>query len=132
MSVTASAPGSMMVIGEHAVVLGSPALVAAIDQRAEVRVEGIAGDRVELHSQIALPLETRLGTAPGNGPYRYLLAALKAARVDRGVRITTTSQIDPTMGLGSSAAVTVAALGALSAFMGRTPNDVHEQALAIV
>ncbi|MEM6277402.1 MAG: mevalonate kinase, partial [Pseudomonadota bacterium] len=132
MSVTASAPGSMMVIGEHAVVLGAPALVAAIEQRAQVHVEGIAGDTVELHSQIAPPLETRLGTAPGSGPYRFLLAAINASGVDRGVRITTSSQIDPTMGLGSSAAVTIAALGALSAFLGRKPNDVHQRALSIV
>lgn len=122
----------MMVIGEHAVVLGGPALVAAIDQRAHVQVDALEGDKVELHSQIAPPLETRLGTPPGSGPYRFLLAALTAVGVDRGVRITTTSEIDPTMGLGSSAAITVAALGALSAFMGRAADDVHDRALVIV
>ena len=129
--VTASAPGSVMVIGEHAVVLGAPSLVAAIDQRAEVTVEALEDNKVEIFSEIAAPLETHLRALPMIGPYRYLTAAIKELGVERGVRITTKSQIDPTMGLGSSAAVTIAAIGALARMLGRE-IDVHRTALSIV
>lgn len=129
--VTASAPGSVMVIGEHAVVLGAPSLVAAIDQRAQVTVEPLEGDRVEIVSEIAAPLEARLGALPSLGPYSYLTAAIKKLGVDRGIRITTKSQIDPTMGLGSSAAVSIAAIGAMARAFGRD-IDIHQTALSIV
>lgn len=130
-SVTASAPGSVMVIGEHAVVQGAPSLVAAIDQRASVTVEPLDGERVEIHSEIADPLATRLGAMPSLGPYGYLVAAIRELEVDHGIRISTRSQIDPTMGLGSSAAVTIAAIGALANAFGRD-IDLHSTALSIV
>jgi mevalonate kinase len=36
MKVTASAPGKLMLYGEHAVVYGSPCIVTAVDQRVRV------------------------------------------------------------------------------------------------
>ncbi|MEM9854029.1 MAG: galactokinase family protein [Pseudomonadota bacterium] len=131
MSVTASAPGSVMIIGEHAVVQGAPALVAAIDQRARVTVKKRADRQVVFTSEIASPLETSLDDLRVAGPYRFLAAALKAFEPEHGVDVKTQSDIDPTLGLGSSAAITIAALGAFARLYER-PIDVHSCALGIV
>lgn len=130
-SVTASAPGSIMVLGEHAVVKGAPSLVAAIDQRAEVRIEPLPGRQVEIRSQIAPPFDGELGALPDDSPYGYIIAILNTFDPAHGVRITTSSQIDPTMGLGSSAAITIAAIGALSQVL-ELDVDAHETALSVV
>ena len=37
--VTASAPGKTILFGEHAVVYGKPAIAAAVDRRAYVKIE---------------------------------------------------------------------------------------------
>lgn len=44
MTVQASAPGKLALLGEYAVLEGAPALVAAIDRRARVRIEAVSGD----------------------------------------------------------------------------------------
>ncbi|MEM9350741.1 MAG: mevalonate kinase [Pseudomonadota bacterium] len=131
MTITASAPGSIMVTGEHAVVQGAPAIVAAVDQRAFVEVSALEDAVVAVASDIADPVTVPLHDLPECGAYRFLFAAVKAVELETGVRITTRSDIDPTLGLGSSAAVTVAALGALARLNGMD-IDIHRTALAIV
>lgn len=44
MTIAVSAPGKLVLLGEYAVLLGHPALVAAVDRRARVRVEPADGD----------------------------------------------------------------------------------------
>ena len=128
--ITASAPGSIMVTGEHAVVHGYAALVAAIDQRAHVSVSGRPGPEIEIHSALG-NLTAPLGELRAEGPLRFVVACLLAIEPNEGLRIQITSDIDPTLGLGSSAAVTIAALGALAQLTGKAV-DLHAEALTIV
>lgn len=131
--IRASAPGSIMITGEHAVVYGHRAIVAAVEQRVFVTLQPRTDRRVRITSQIAPPLETDLNSLPQGGAYRFVLAALALyrGRLTAGCDVVITSQIDPTLGLGSSAAVTIACLAALSAQTGGQ-DDLHAQAHGIV
>ncbi|MEM9342512.1 MAG: hypothetical protein AAGA87_05660 [Pseudomonadota bacterium] len=130
MPVTASAPGSILVTGEHAVVYGHPAIVAAIDQRVTVTVAEIEAPELRVRSGIADPARYSMDDLPVDGPYRFVAAAVAAFPMT-GVEVEVVSEIDPTLGLGSSAAVTVAALGALARLSG-AEADLHAVALGIV
>lgn len=133
-SVTVSAPGSIMITGEHAVVYGHKAIVCAIDQRITVQATPLPAPQLEIQSEIAPPLLVDMNNLPSDGPYRFVLRAvsLYRAALPHGLRLTITSHIDPTLGLGSSAAVTIATLAALAHMTDSTPDALHSQALGIV
>ena len=114
---SASAPGSIMITGEHAVVYGYPAVVCAIDQRVTITATPQATRQLQIFSGISDPVAVALDGFDVSGPMRFVLAAvaLYRGRLSHGLRLDIVSQIDPTLGLGSSAAVTIATLGLLEA-----------------
>ncbi|MEM6760147.1 MAG: mevalonate kinase [Pseudomonadota bacterium] len=127
---TASAPGSIMITGEHAVVFGHPAIVAAIAQRVTVHVREVASGSLTITSEIAAPESIPMDALVAQGPYRFVIAAVARCGKDfGGLDIDIRSEIDPTLGLGSSAAVTIATLAALR---GEAPDAVHADGLAII
>ncbi|PID45609.1 MAG: hypothetical protein CSB47_08150 [Proteobacteria bacterium] len=129
-----SAPGSIMISGEHAVVYGHNAIVAAIEQRVGVTLHSRNDQTLRITSQIAPPLETTPESLEISGPYRFVLAAIECHRhtLSSGFELDIRSEIDPTLGLGSSAAVTVACLGAIKRYCDQPVCDLHDDALAIV
>ena len=118
------APGSIMLMGEHAVLRGQPALVCAINRRlsAEVRPRGDA--KVLLHSSLG-DHETTLEELAGNDSFRFAMGAIRACREELGggFEMEIRSGMSHQMGLGSSAAVTVAALAALRCAAGEDAPD---------
>jgi mevalonate kinase len=114
----------VILFGEHAVVSGAAALGAAVDLRVEARIEDLPG-RLEISAPdlrmdlkgIALdPLTGEVLTKAGEEAAhaaRYITAVLKEFGA-RDLRVTVESEIPPASGLGSSASVVVATLGALS------------------
>ncbi|MEM7441069.1 MAG: mevalonate kinase [Pseudomonadota bacterium] len=134
-TVTASAPGSTIITGEHAVVYGHPGIVCAIEARIHLRATRRDDGLLIVHSDIAAPqtLPVNPWAAP-EGPYRFVLAAFERhhAKLPGGATVHIRSEIDPTMGLGSSAAVTVAALGAFARLAGSEVTGLHTPALQIV
>jgi mevalonate kinase len=134
--VTSSAPGKVYLFGEHAVVYGEPAVPCAIEQRATVtaerRPEGLSvhaadltldGFTVEYSGDAAgrpdvdVP-DTLLEAAMG-----YVNEAVDQAREaadapGAGFEITIESDIPLGAGLGSSAAVAVAAIDAATRDLG--------------
>ena len=120
-SVTASAPGKCILFGEHAVVYGHPAVAVAIEQRINVKIkknnsksdywklDGLKFDpkkhpHIEAIRQRLWPAE--LGAPP--------------------LSIEITGQIPTASGLGSSAALSVAASAALRSARGRWFNNLDE------
>ncbi|MDG1551380.1 MAG: mevalonate kinase [Candidatus Poseidoniaceae archaeon] len=116
--ITASAPGKCILFGEHAVVYGHPAVAVAIDQRIKVKIEltdsnshdwkidGLIFDP-KRHPHIEA-LKQRLWPSSLGAP---------------ALSIHIEGEIPTASGLGSSAALSVAASAALRAARGRWLND---------
>lgn len=123
-----SAPGSMMVTGEHAVVYGHPAIVCAIEQRIQVTVSALTRRVVEVHSTISAPVTMPLDSIVVEGPMKFVLAVIAqyADQLQFGIRVDVRSDINPVMGLGSSAAVTAASLAAIDTVANRTEKPDFE------
>ena len=101
----ASAPGKLILFGEHAVVFGEPALSTAINLRTEVYARP--------HTEWLAD-----GTSLEEPRYRYVRAALARSWAGGPLWIEIRSMIPTGTGLGSSAAVTVGTLGALQSLAG--------------
>ena len=119
---TASAPGKIILFGEHAVVSGNHALGSAIDLRAKVTVEDLPG-RLEIEvcnlmlNGFSLDLLTEQVSSPqALHAVRYVAAVLKEFKAE-SIRVKVDSDIPPAAGLGSSAAIVVATLAALNKHM---------------
>ena len=106
-----TAPGKVILFGEHAVVYGHPALAAATDQRTHVEVD-CCGTEFTVNG---LRIHDRY--------HSYLLTAVKEVWGAQGrsepIRIQTEGGVPSASGTGSSAALTVATVGAMHALLGR-------------
>ena len=121
MRAVASAPGKIILFGEHAVVYHKPALAMAVNRRARVEVEETGVDQIF----ITLPdLDVEGVLGPGGelefsgtgkvGILHYITQALKLLPVPGGLKIRVKLEIPIGAGMGSSAAITVATLTALT------------------
>ncbi|MCX6672188.1 MAG: mevalonate kinase [Methanothrix sp.] len=116
---TASAPGKIILFGEHAVVSGVTAIGAAIDLRAKVTVRNLPGYVLIKTEELALrgfslDLTTgRLTSPQAAHTTRYISAVLREFDV-RDIQICIDSSLPQAAGLGSSAAIVVAAVAAIS------------------
>ena len=114
MPLSTSAPGSLMLLGEHAVLHGRQAVVAAVARRVRVRLAPREDD--EIHVQSALgEFVTRRTQLGAHAPLRFVLGAIeeRAASLPAGFELAIESDNSEKIGFGSSAAVTVATLAAL-------------------
>jgi mevalonate kinase len=117
-----SAPGKLMLFGEHAVVYHRPCLVAAVSQRLFVEIEKIPENKILIDApQMKIPnfiiSLTDLGKEQPN-EVRFVLEVVKnffrKYNVKSGLGIKTESQFSAKYGFGSSSAVTVCTIKALS------------------
>lgn len=140
----ASAPGSLMLLGEYAVLYGKHALVCAVDKRVTVTLTPEHTDQIEIHSSLYGSYHTSLpqlgtdfiNTDPAAKPFRFVLATLKQfhVKLKYGFRLDITTDFSDQIGLGSSAAVTVATLAVLVTWLGVRvqPLDLLRQGRSIV
>jgi phosphomevalonate kinase len=140
-----SAPGKLVLFGEYAVLFGAPAVVAAMDRRAVVSLDPSSGDRWEISAPGLVRQPSRFEIAPG-GAMRWLDAEHGSGafglveRLFSGIagsssfdleRLRSAAMILDTktffegdepdrtkLGLGSSAALTVALVTALRLWSG--------------
>jgi phosphomevalonate kinase len=139
MEVIASAPGKVFVAGEYGVLVGGPAVIAALDLRLGCRVRWTPGTgRVQVENGrhraewspreglAALPAEVRFAATAA------LVALQKLGATESDVRVDTASDLDGASakrGLGGSAAVTAATIGAIYRAAGRAcdASDLRER-----
>jgi phosphomevalonate kinase len=136
---TASAPGKLILLGEYAVLFGHPAAVLAVDRRATVELSSSAGGfSVDAPGLVSEPLRITFGDFSAAGrpiPDETglpLVDAVLGALLERGT--VDAERLEPfdavldsgsffdggtKLGLGSSAALTVALASALTRWAGR-------------
>ena len=144
MRVSASAPGKLVLLGEYAVLEGAPALVLAVNRRVHVSLSSSSSDAWEIVSP-TLQREARLqfvrdeanwiGAAPTElGWIAALLGEFPQAERLPPCRIELDSETfylehagsRVKLGLGSSAALTAALLGALHAYASLPPPTLDQ------
>jgi len=131
MGVIASAPAKIILLGEHFVVYGEPAIVMAIDKRAYARVEKRNDNRIHVRS-----MDLNLEVFFENGSFRVEQGDPKEAKMKFepvkqaiekvmekhgqhvGLDIEINSTVPVGAGLGSSAAVIAATTAATGAILG--------------
>ena len=110
--ITASAPGKLMLMGEHAVLHGRLALVAAVDQRMRVELSPRSDDVVTISSELGEWQGTLQEIGPV-APFHFVLDAIRQQQSKTGFDLRIVSDFRDDVGLGSSSAVTVATVAAL-------------------
>jgi mevalonate kinase len=149
---TCSAPGKIILFGEHAVVYGRPALAVPVTQvqaMATVTATSQPGIWVDAPD---IGIRSELSRLSPNHPLAAVIRSVFAALTSpptplikgegrqvspttlfqkgRGCKIVITSTIPVAAGLGSGAAVSVAVVRALSEFLGQSLPDERVSALA--
>jgi mevalonate kinase len=112
----ASAPGKVILFGEHFVVYGIKAILCAIDKRVTVTAEKTNERKISIYSKIGeLILEPGKSIAEINSPLKpfYYLADKAIKNQDVGLKIEIKSEIPLGAGLGSSSACCVAGAAAI-------------------
>ena len=114
-SYSVSVPGSLMLMGEHAVLRGYPSLVAAIDKRIKVTATPRRDRNIHIVSALG-EVTWSLDALPAADPtLKFMLAAVQtlAAQLKRGYDLVVDAAFSDQLGLGSSAAVVVGTLAVL-------------------
>jgi len=123
MQVIASAPAKAILFGEHAVVYGKPAIAMALNKRAYVKV----WENVENKIHVIIPgLDIKgyidfkngeiISDSPKKGILKYILTSIKKVHDGSGLNVCVNFDIPIGGGLGSSAAITVATIAAVSKY----------------
>lgn len=122
----ASAPGKVILFGEHFVVHGVKAILCAIDKKITVIAETIEENKILIKSNIAeLELETNKEISEVKSPLKpfYYLANKLIKNQNIGIQINVESDIPLGVGLGSSSACCVAGAAAISRLFKKTSNE---------
>ena len=112
----ASAPGKVILFGEHFVVYGIKAILCSINKRVTVTAEKTNGKKISINSKIGkLVLEPNKIISEINSPLKpfYYLANKAIENEDTGIHIEIDSEIPLGAGLGSSSACCVAGSAAI-------------------
>jgi len=122
----ASAPGKVILFGEHFVVYGVKAILCAINKRITVTAEKIDENKISIKSNIGdLELEPNKEISEINSPLKpfYYLAKKLIENQNTGIQIIVESDIPLGVGLGSSSACCVAGAAAISRLFKETSKD---------
>ena len=122
----ASAPGKVILFGEHFVIYGVKAILCAINKRITVTAEKIDSRKISIQSNIGnLELEPGKSISEIKSPLKpfYYLADKMLKNENTGIKIIVESDIPLGVGLGSSSACCVAGAAAISRLFRKTSNE---------
>lgn len=128
---SATAPGKVILFGEHSVVYGRPAIAVPVMQvyaRAVVVGEPKSPRGLVRISAPDVGLETTLDSLPGDHPLAVVISKAAAALHVSNIpacSIQVSATIPIASGMGSGAAISVATLRALSASWGHPLNEAQ-------
>jgi len=117
----ASAPGKVILFGEHFVVYGVKAILCSINKRVTVTAEKTTDKKIFINSEIGnLILEPNKSISEINSRLKpfYYLANKVIKNQDTGIQIKIDSEIPLGVGLGSSSACCVAGAAAIFKLFG--------------
>jgi mevalonate kinase len=124
-----SACGKVILLGEHAVVYGVPAIVLGIDRGAVALAAPIADTAAGTRrSELTLGASERVTEDGASDVARAFAALLRTCQVTRPVHVEVSTELPAGAGLGCSAALGVAIARALDAWEGRSPRTPAEAA----
>ena len=124
----ASAPAKIILFGEHFVVYGSKAILAAIDKRVTVTSTFTENKTIKVNSQLGT-IEVSIsssheGVKSEFKPFVYLASKIiNSNQNTNGLEITIDSDIPIGVGLGSSSACCVAAAASISELFNELPSE---------
>ena len=122
----ASAPGKVILFGEHFVVYGVKAILCSIDKRVTVTAEKTNERKISINSKIGkLDLEPDKSIFEINSPLKpfYYLANKAIKNENSGIHIKIDSEIPLGAGLGSSSACCVAGAAAIFKLFGEISKE---------
>lgn len=130
MKSVASAPGKVILFGEHFVVHGTKAILCSIDKRIKVISQTTDNRTIKIKSEVGNTevgldsLSTNKFDAGLLKPFLYIVKqALQKFKKNVGIEIRIESEIPPWIGLGSSSASCVAAAASITGLFGKLSRE---------
>lgn len=114
-----SAPGSLMLLGEHAVLYGQPAIVGAISQVISVELIARIDNKIVIESDRLGEYQTDLETLEITKPFDFVLSVIFGFKqhLSKGFNLNINSEFSDKIGFGSSAAVTAATVAVIGKYL---------------
>jgi mevalonate kinase len=125
----ASAPGKVILFGEHFVVYGTKAILCSIDKRIKVTSQTIEDEVIRIRSEIGnaeagIDSDSNESKMSAMKPFFHIAnQALQRFNKKTGIEITIESEIPPGIGLGSSSASCVAAAASVTGLFQKLSRD---------
>ncbi len=109
-----SAPGNLMLMGEHAILHDQPAIALAVGNRLSVCLMPRADQTVMIESELGR-YQSTLSELSDDSTFSFMVAAIRLCRtkLTNGFDLRVTSEFSDQVGLGSSAAVTASTVACL-------------------